>query len=246
MKPLIKILFAAVCIGFVASAAHALVGPAEEAADLAPHAVMVLKRSPRASSFCSATVLSRDVVLTAAHCVATLADTRIHFKDERGAPQLRDLAAIAIHPGFRADAIRARIRSIDLALVRLREALPNRFIPVTLSETRSLELGSKLRMAGFGVTREGDGKTAGTLRVGEISVSAPLSDTLLWLRDARGLGACTGDSGGGVFLPDRSLLVGIIDWAEGANGRQCGSLTQAVLIAPHRAWIENVLQGWQK
>jgi secreted trypsin-like serine protease len=235
---------------FTASAAstHALVGTSELAPELTPYVVMVLKRSQSAAGFCSGVVLTKDVILTAAHCAADPADTRIHFRNEHGEPVLINVAAILKHPGYRADAVRSRQVSIDLALVRLAEPLPARFSPMTLAEPNNLKIGQDFRIAGFGVTKEGVGATSGTLRTGRIAARAPLSSILLWAEDPQrnGTGACTGDSGGPILAPDQPILIAITDWAEGTGKQKCGGLTQGALIAPQRYWIESVLASWDR
>ncbi|MGA7657675.1 MAG: trypsin-like serine protease, partial [Methylocella sp.] len=62
-------------LGFTAQA-FALVGPARLAPEFVPYVVMVLDRSGGDdASYCSASVIAPDIVLTAAHCVASPSDT---------------------------------------------------------------------------------------------------------------------------------------------------------------------------
>lgn len=228
----------------VVAPTRALVGPAEPGDAFAPHVVMVLARKPGSSGFCSGVVLRADVVLTAAHCVAGPADTRVHFR-EGDRPVLREVSRVAVHPLYRADALRTRTKSVDLALLRLAAPLPAPFAPVVLSnETQTV--GAHLRVVGFGIALEGEGASGGTLRSGALDVRAPLSSILLWAEDPthRGLGACTGDSGAPIFDASGHALVAIVDWAEGAAGKACGALTQGALVAPQRAWIEKTLGAW--
>jgi Trypsin len=60
----------------------ALVGPARLAPEFAPYAVMVLDSSD--GSYCSASVITPDVVLTAAHCVSGRSETRVFFRGGEG------------------------------------------------------------------------------------------------------------------------------------------------------------------
>ena len=62
--------------------AVALVGPARLAPEFAPYAVMVLDSSD--GSYCTASVIAPDVVLTAAHCVSGRSETRVFFRDGEG------------------------------------------------------------------------------------------------------------------------------------------------------------------
>jgi secreted trypsin-like serine protease len=236
----------AVLLGCLATSAQALVGPADDGDAFADRVVMVLKRAPAGASFCSAVVIARDVVLTAAHCVGRPGDTRVHFK-QGGAPVLLDVAAIAVHPQYRADAIRTRERTVDLALVRTAEPLPQRYSAARIHTAPVVPVGTLLRIAGFGVSREGTSAGSGVLRAGALVVRAPQATILLWAEDpqGRGLGACTGDSGGPIFDVRGDAVVAITDWSAG-NSRtsHCGRLTQGTLVAPQAGWIAEVLARW--
>ena len=227
---------------FWCAPAWAIVGEAHSDAVLEAHTVMVL-RAGAAAGFCSGVVVARDVVLTAAHCVSRADDMRVHWR-EAGAPVLRTVREVVVHPGYRANAARLRVRSIDLALVRLSEPLPARFMPAALDE-RGLALGDAVRIAGYGVAREGAAASSGVLRVAVLAARAPLSNILLWAQDAahQGAGACTGDSGGPIFAADTATVVAVTDWATGVGGH-CGALTQGALVAPQRTWIEDVMRRW--
>jgi Trypsin len=221
--------------------AHAIVGDAADATKWQRHVVMVLSRSGKQAGFCSGVVLTRTIVLTAAHCIASANDTRAYVP---GQP-LFALRRIAKHPDFHVDAPRTRSRSIDLALLETADPLPANFTAPVLADAALYELGTSFEIAGFGVAREGDAKSSGTLRVGNVRLRAPLSSVLLWLEDPQHeTGACTGDSGGPVFT-ESGKLAAIVAFAEGEGTRHCGKLTQAVLIAPQRGWIEGVIQGWR-
>ncbi len=236
-------LFSFACAGV--ENARALVGDAREETSLAPYTLMLLTRAPRASGFCTGVVVARDVVLTAAHCVTRLDDTRVYFKDG-DKPVVRALAAISIHPQYRANAVATRERSIDLALARAAEPLPAFFRAASLDGARSVAPGERFRVAGYGVAREGRGETGGVLRSGVLVAREPVSSILLWAEDPAkaGFGACVGDSGGPIFAENSSTVVAIVNWATGQKGRGCGGLTQGALVAPQRAWIDGALRSW--
>lgn len=222
--------------------AGAVVGPSRDAeGGLADEVVMVLQRRGPAAGFCTGVVIGPRAVLTAAHCVPPGADLRVHFKDASGAPVLLPVAGVTRHPGYRADAISRRERSIDLAVVALRDPLPDRFHPAALSPQGSARVGEGFRVAGFGLAREGEAASSGRLRVADLAARAPLSDVLLWAVDpsAAGAGACTGDSGGPV-LDASGAVAALTLWSAGAGRRSCGALTQALWLAPLRGWIDAV------
>lgn len=244
-----KIMIACLCAPLTGAGAQALVGAAAEDNSFAATTLMVLQRGARGSGFCTGVVVARNVVLTAAHCVGSAQDTRVHFREGGGRQttqqDLLGVTAVSVHPLYRANAAKTRERSIDLALVRLAAPLPARFHAVEMERAPNIAVGAQFRIAGFGVAREGRGETGGILRSGVLAARAPLSSILLWAEDPQhnGFGACTGDSGGPIFS-NSGTLVAVTSWAEGAGGKACGKLTQAALIGPQMPWIEGVLRSW--
>jgi hypothetical protein len=239
---------AVLVFGLLAAApAPALVGPSEDDPSFADHLVMVLNRGVDRAGFCTGVVIAPRVVLTAAHCVVSIDNMRVYYRGPDGAPVLREIAAIAIHPAFHADAPVKRIVSIDLALVETRQPLDGRFSPAPLDDKGVVAVGAALKIFGYGVAAEGDGKTAGALRAAKLMVRAPQSSILLWAEDPDhgGAGACTGDSGGPIVSAESGRVLAITAWSAGAgHGRRCGALTQGPLVAPQAAWIDSILKRW--
>jgi hypothetical protein len=227
--------------------AWALVGPARLAPEFAPYAVMVLDRSGGGeASYCSASVIAPDIVLTAAHCVSDPSDTQIFFRDSQGQLVFFDVASIAIHPEYRPNTGRRDLVSIDLALLHLAKPLPPVFKPVELTDSFKMKTGQPLRIVGFGIADEVERGTPGILRTGVLAVSGPQSPIYLKLTDpdGAGLGGCTGDSGGPVFAVGRPALVAVAIRAKGDYGYLCGAVTEAVLTGPQLPWIRKILQAW--
>jgi hypothetical protein len=225
-----------------ATAAKAIVGGAEDQGPLSRRSVMVLSSN---GGVCSAVVVAPDVVLTAAHCVTGADQHRVHFRDEAGEPVLIVPAAKSVHPGYDAKAIEGRRRSIDLALVRVPQLLPNRFETATLSVT-GLGKGEAVTVGGWGLARKDDPKTTGTFRTASLTVVEPYgpSRILLWSKGTGAMGACQGDSGGPMAAGD--AVVAITSWSTAAGGQGCGGITQGILVGPQRAWIDETLAGWKR
>lgn len=231
------------------SPAVSLVGPAAEDQSYAAHVVMVLKRGVDQAGFCTGVVVAPRAVLTAAHCVAAIKDTRIHYRDDAGRPVIVEIQAVAVHPGYRANALTKRVVSIDLALVEAQTPLDARFSPAKLDETGAAAVGQPLRIVGYGLGREGEGRSGGVLRSAFLQVRAPLSSILLWAEDPNGAGAgaCSGDSGGPILSGDDAKVLAITAWSAGTGGgKRCGAVTQGPLVAPQRAWIDSVLDRWRR
>lgn len=199
---------------------------------------------------CSGIVLSPRVILTAAHCVAGGTDIRVHWKDGGAEPILLPPASVTLHPGYDGDAIAARRRSIDMALLRMAAPLPQRFTAATLYEGELPRAGSSLTLAGYGVSREGEAQTTGTYRSVTLTAVEPYGPgkLLIWAQDAKaagkaGAGACQGDSGG-PMVSDAGSIVAVSSWSTGPSGRRCGLLSQGVLVAPQRSWLDRTLSAW--
>jgi len=238
-----------VALGFAcalgALPAQAVVG-GREGGPAAGSTLMVLNAR---GGVCTGIVLSARAILTAAHCAAGGAELRIHWR-EAGEPVLIAPTAVALHPEFDAGAIRSRRRSIDLALVKLAEPLPGRFAAAELVDGALPRTGSAVTLAGYGVSREGEARTTGTYRSAELSAVEPYGPgrILIWAADPAGAGkrpgasACQGDSGGPMFSDDG--IVAVTSWSTGPKGQNCGLLSQGVLVAPQRNWIDATLSRW--
>lgn len=232
-----------------ATGAFALGGSASGAdRSLVPHLVMVLSKQGARHSACTGTVIARDIVVTAAHCVAGNRQIVIAYAED-GSHVLQRILAKALNPGFSSG---SRV-SIDLALLRLEGALPARFSPVTLDRGQGAHrVGQSQTIAGFGLQAEQAESTAGTLRSASVSVLPRLFPRYLRLGQGgepglSDIAICTGDSGGPVFEAESStpLLVGVVYGREKfGNAQSCGVTAQAVRIAPQRQWIESVLARW--
>lgn len=231
-------LVALACLG---GSAAAIVGGGGDAGPLSRAGAMVLSSK---GGVCSAVVVARDALLTAAHCVTGADAYRVHWMGEDRQPVMIEPAGKAVHPGYDANAVAARRRSIDLALVRLPAPLPARFDVAVLSAEKP-EKGAALAVHGFGVSREGEGRSSGTFRAAATRAIEPYgpSTILLW-SEGDGAGACQGDSGGPVTRADTDAVAAISSWATGPKGRGCGALTQAILLGPQRAWIDRTLAAW--
>jgi Trypsin len=219
--------------------ACALVGATPDGR-FADRVAMVLTRGGDTSGFCSALVLSPRVLLTAAHCLRQLSDMAVHYRSSSGAPIIIPVEAAVAHPLYRPDAIRKRIKSIDLALIKTARALDSRFVGAAIASGAPPAIGDAAIVTGYGVDRDGDWKSGGELRSVTLTVRAPASNILIWVSDPRGgdAGACNGDSGAPIWSADGRTAVAIVAWAQAPHGRGCGGLTQGPLLAPLKGWIE--------
>lgn len=214
--------------------ASAIVGGAAAPSMVAARTVMIV--STRGAS-CSGTVLARDLILTAAHCVGPKSDYAVALVGS-GTPQLIQALRIALHPGFNAEQFQTRRPTPDLALVKLAEPLPARFVPARLATDAELPArGASFLVAGFGMSADGAEKTAGTLRAVSLASVGNTGGIMTRLSPASGLaGACTGDSGGPAFSGD--VVTGVVGWVTAPGGaRGCGGVTGITLVSLQHDWI---------
>lgn len=223
--------------------ASAMIGGAPANGEIAAQAALIV--STRGAS-CTGAVLTRDLLLTAAHCVEPKADYAV-VVFESGGPKLVPVARVMLHPRFDPAHFRTRRPTPDMALVKISSALPASFRPARLARERNVpRAGEAFTLAGYGVTREGDGKTAGKLNTLTLAAIGNTVDATgaIMVRLAAGsgkvAGACTGDSGGPVYRGEE--VAAVIGWSTGSGGRGCGAVTGATLVAPQLGWIAEAAQ----
>ena len=216
--------------------AGAMVGgaPAAEQA-IARHVVLIVG----GHSLCSGVVVGSDLVLTAAHCVLSNGRYQlVAFEGRRST--VKEVAKVVPHPQFSPSP-----DAPDLALVKLAAQAGANLTPAAFSDRRAPPLvGDRFIVAGFGVTVQGDLKTAGRLRAATLMATDRPSSQQLSLVDPQklgesaGLGVCNGDSGGPVFDAHDRTLVGIISWTSRTDGEPaCGFVSGIIPLARYRYWI---------
>lgn len=248
LRPSIRLLgalAAIVGIGLAGDVAHALGGRAAGTdSGLSTHLVMVLSNEGNRHGACTGTVVARDVVLTAAHCVAGNKRIAIAYPED-GSHILQKVAAKAVHPGF---SQKSRV-SVDLALVRLESALPARFAPMPIDRGEiGHEIGARRLVAGYGIAIDGNDQSAGTLRSARVTILPRFYPRFMRIgyspdADLGDFAVCTGDSGGPVIAENR--VVGVVYGREAfGRAKSCGTTGQAVRVAPQAGWIEGILGRW--
>jgi hypothetical protein len=223
--------------------AAAIVGGAQPAGGGLGRALVMLTGSH--GTFCSGVALTRDLVLTAAHCVLPGADYKLIELDGAQKPLLRDIATIARHPDFDVNAVLRHRVTADVALAKL--AAPLKVEPALLAQPGGAVVpGDRFVIAGYGLAVRGDGKSGGTARAATLVATGQPGTLQIRLADPAtkgeraGLGACTGDSGAPVYRDVGGTLavVGVVSWSTGpALSDGCGGLTGVTPLARYRAWI---------
>jgi secreted trypsin-like serine protease len=226
--------------------AGAMVGGATPAGDgIARSLVMVVGSRTNGGSVCTGAALARDLILTAAHCVAPGATYSV--LPAKNAPVLA-IKSIQVHPRYDPQSFALNRATADVALIKLAAALPERFVPVSLETSgATVTVGDRFTIAGFGVTDAGSGNGIGLARAASLVATGQPGTLQIRLFDPAtkgdrpGLGACTGDSGAPVLrdVDGHPTVIGVVSWSTGPKlGQGCGGLTGVTPLARYRDWIE--------
>jgi len=187
--------------------------------------------------FCSGSLISPTVVITAGHCVVGASTGKIFVSfalDARHttpeATTSRSIQAIIAHPDYvPGDGIpfAPLYRGSDLALLKLSAPAPTGAVPVSVGkENIAGRVGTSVTLAGYGFTQD-DGavnsKDMGLLR----KVNVTTLDSRAWQAQSgllvysgpAGKGSCSGDSGGPMYAKqgEKRVLVGATK-----GGAACG------------------------
>lgn len=208
---------------------------------------------------CAGTLISRDTVLTAAHCLSTgnavirsilvvFTPNVNNMSDPREIRQYTRRGTVhRIHESF-LDPLVITNR-IDLALIRLDSGAPADIQAVPLARTQEFtEPGMTVIQAGYGRTitdRTTPDNNVGVLRQAEnmliLSRSENGNDIVI---DETDRGSCGGDSGGPAFArtADGQMILAGVN-SRGTLQDSCIGAGIYVNIASHIEWIEAALIG---
>jgi len=170
---------------------------------------------------CAGTLLTPDIVLTAAHCVDDMIPKvvqtgRFSWNDEFGVETF-EIAEKYIHPNF--------IKNFfynDVALVKLKGRASAKPARLNLGK-RSVKVGDVITIIGWGKTSDG-GKPSSDLLETKVSVISKekckksygsIVSSSMFCSHTKGRDACQGDSGGPAFDNSGSYQVGIISFGQG-------------------------------
>jgi secreted trypsin-like serine protease len=168
--------------------------------------------------WCTGTLISKDTVLTAAHCVdiATEDSYTIHFsKTPRSFETVtRPASSMLANTGYNPAAYDDRK---DIGLIRFKGDMPEGFEPMPMATKDDLRaMGSDFYAAGYGtVTARTDiPRDSGVLRYTTQKIKGDHLSThqsQFLVDQTNGHGVCYGDSGGPAFIKinGRRILVGV-------------------------------------
>lgn len=184
-------------------------------------------------AYCSATIVGRKVLLTAAHCVRDQTSKTATMTAAEGG-KIEYQIACTPHPNFATDV------EADFALCQTDQPLRATRIERVNSDPNLVTSGTRLMLAGFGcrdpITRVFDGQ----LSTGNASVDPATRSNSVWTL-LSGAAACPGDGGGAAFYrgsgsPDFGPLVGVISRGDGNRATLVSTTSKDVFLRWAKEW----------
>ncbi|TCP48607.1 trypsin [Tamaricihabitans halophyticus] len=253
-----------IAVALVTLSGHAAAEPASgtaplivggtDATEAYPFATALLNSADE-SFVCSASLVERQWVLTAAHCVYSMQPgelkVRVGSHDRTSGGEVRAVSKLTLHPDYD-DTEQTRVDA-DIALVKLAEPVTES-APVERASEQT-EPGTEGRLLGWGqqCAEPGGCDSAVTLQeldtvtVGDGCGYGYNPDTEFCQDPGPGKGMCFGDSGGPHLLPTEHgwRLAGVtvrLGYYEGGDMPDCGQgATIATDVAYYDDWIDTEL-----
>jgi secreted trypsin-like serine protease len=185
---------------------------------------------------CSAALIAKDKLVTAAHCVAKGAQLYAIFGTNLATATEKDFVLVnrsIVHPEYFPTG--SGLPAHDIAVLRLSRPASSAFKPIAiLPSDESLQDLDTVLLAGYGITEYGN--DSGVLRATLATFAGFDSIGRLQINDRQKRGACSGDSGGPLFarVDGRYYVAGVLS----GGPIPCRGINLYTSLAQHHDFIQ--------
>lgn len=202
---------------------------------------------------CTATAISKNIVLTAAHCIASGAEaTFVSFYTsvscESGYNKkkyVQKVSQIFVHEAYNPNA-QPDVMTGDIALVVLEKDIPEGYAIHKIANPDNLAETSNMLLYGYGRTSSDSTPSgAGFLRkalMGRNEFNVRYADKKIEVNQSAGRGICQGDSGGPSFVDigKEKQVLGINSYVVGpSEAKVCDGFSYQTLAFAYIDWIKS-------
>jgi hypothetical protein len=193
-------------------------------------------------SLCTASLIGRNMAVTAAHCVqpGSYAPVMIFGPNVRSPDSVqRPVTGEVVNPAYGKS---SGMDQGDIAVVKFGGGLPPGYKPATIDSGDTVSRGESAVLAGYGVSNASTHEGAGVLRKTSVAVAnARHGKPEMIFDQSHGRGACHGDSGGPAYFQRGSKMVlgGVTNRSyPNSASDDCAHKVVYTKVAAYRPWIE--------
>lgn len=213
---------------------------------------IVLLYNVAEGGICTASILSKSILLTAAHCVEGNPKNMIVVfgtSVESATLEKRQVEAYKVSPVWPVRQTED-LNTGDIALVKFEGGLPEGYKSrKILADISKLSDGQTVMLAGYGNNDGAKGEGAGTLRYVETTIKqVAFSSSEILIEQSKGKGACHGDSGGPAYveIDGKLVIVGVTSRGVNDPNNDCSVSAAYTSVAYYADWIARTAKELNK
>lgn len=232
--------------GSIDLAGQNIVGGTEtdDSSPVAKHVVAIVGMGASGPYTCTGTLITKNIVMTAAHCVPANKMKVVFTKNiqqtvtAQKQELIRTVVSKVVHPKW-AGTVAVNGDNGDIALIKFDGNLPLGFAPAKVSISAALlQKEMTVLQIGFGMSNPEEKSGSGILRNSETTILGATGPSQIVVEQRQGRGVCFGDSGGPSFVKvnDEFVVWGVAS-AVTANP-QCREYGIYTNVSAYGEWLK--------